>query len=218
MNIVNISPSVTRLLQELERQHAYPVTIRHFFWSVIKISLRLFLRLRFTPLPSLAVIFSKVPSVFALNFFAFDQDLKSRGCAGAHRQEGCHHMSNAMYMWVFWCVTSICLSGGLQTTKDVSTNPPCVTMKAPLARKASGSISQVHFPRRNSEPCLWFLLRSESSVIDAIDEEDNGKWPDKIHFPRKKLRALSLASATLETEYATQISICLEHQAFSRLR
>ena len=39
---------------------------------------------------------------------------------------------------------------------------------------------------------------------NAIGEEDNGKPHHKVHFPRKKLRALSLVSATLEIEYVTQ--------------
>ena len=38
----------------------------------------------------------------------------------------------------------------------------------------------------------------------AIGEEGNGKPPQEFHFPREKLRALSLASATLEMEYALQ--------------
>ena len=41
-------------------------------------------------------------------------------------------------------------------------------------------------------------------MLNAIGEEGNGKPPQKIHFPRQELRALSLASAKLEIEYATQ--------------
>ena len=50
----------------------------------------------------------------------------------------------------------------------------------------------------------------ESSMYDtknAIGEEGNGKPPHDFHFPRKKLRALSLVSATLEIEYAMQCMI-----------
>ena len=52
--------------------------------------------------------------------------------------------------------------------------------------------------------------QSDSSMCchnnSIIGEEGNGKPPHKLHFPRKKkkkLRALSLVSATLEIEYAT---------------
>ena len=37
-----------------------------------------------------------------------------------------------------------------------------------------------HFPRKNSEPRLWFLLRSTSSMLNNIDDEGNGKPPNKI--------------------------------------
>ena len=40
-------------------------------------------------------------------------------------------------------------------------------------------------------------------IKNAIGEEGNMKPPQKFHFPIK-LRALSLVSATLETEYAMQ--------------
>ena len=39
---------------------------------------------------------------------------------------------------------------------------------------------------------------------NAIGEEGNGKPPQKNPLPKKKLRALSLVSAKLEIEYATQ--------------
>ena len=42
---------------------------------------------------------------------------------------------------------------------------------------------------------------------NATGEEGNGKPPREFHFPRKKLRALSLVSATLEIEYATQLTV-----------
>ena len=45
----------------------------------------------------------------------------------------------------------------------------------------------------------------DSSVChteSAFGEEGNGKPPHKIKFPRKRLRALSLASAMLKIEYA----------------
>ena len=38
----------------------------------------------------------------------------------------------------------------------------------------------------------------------AIGEEGSGKPPHHTHFPRRKFRALSLVSATLEIEYAMQ--------------
>ena len=40
---------------------------------------------------------------------------------------------------------------------------------------------------------------------NSIGEESNGKTPREFHFPRKKLRAPSLVSATLEIKYATQL-------------
>ena len=39
---------------------------------------------------------------------------------------------------------------------------------------------------------------------NTIGEEGSGKSPHKIHFCRKKLRALSLISVTLEIESAMQ--------------
>ena len=49
---------------------------------------------------------------------------------------------------------------------------------------------------------------------NSIGEEGNGKPTHKTHFPRKKLRALSLVSAMLKIEYATQqyqtIMTCLK--------
>ena len=38
----------------------------------------------------------------------------------------------------------------------------------------------------------------------AIGKEGNKEPPNKDHFPRKKFRDLSVVSATLEIEYATQ--------------
>ena len=39
---------------------------------------------------------------------------------------------------------------------------------------------------------------------NAISEKGNGKPPHEFHFLRTKLRALSLVSAMLDIEYATQ--------------
>ena len=41
-------------------------------------------------------------------------------------------------------------------------------------------------------------------MLNTIGKEGNGKPSHEFHFPRKKLRVLSLVSATLEIEYATQ--------------
>ena len=89
----------------------------------------------------------------------------------------------------------------------LSSIPPCVTIEMPLVRKAMGShLMKSTSLEKNSEPCLWFLLRSKSSILwDFMNilfcEEGNGNPPHKIYFLRKKLRALSLVSATLEVEY-----------------
>ena len=50
-----------------------------------------------------------------------------------------------------------------------------------------------------------YLVPSDSGEFkshnkNTIGEEHNEKPPHIIHFPRKKLRALSLVSATLEIE------------------
>ena len=45
--------------------------------------------------------------------------------------------------------------------------------------------NEFDFPRRNSEPCIWFLLRSKSSVVNTIGEEGNGKPPHEFNFPRR---------------------------------
>ena len=47
------------------------------------------------------------------------------------------------------------------------------------------------------EPCTCYN-------VNAIGEEGNGKPPHKIHFPGEKLRALSVVTAMLDVEYATQ--------------
>ena len=44
---------------------------------------------------------------------------------------------------------------------------------------------------------------------DTTGEEGNWKLPHEIHFAREKLRALSLASATLEIEYANAVLCCI---------
>ena len=88
----------------------------------------------------------------------------------------------------------------------LSSIPPCVTIEMPLVRKAMGShLIKSTSLEKNSEPCLWFLLRSKSSILwDIMNilfcEEGNGNPPHRIYFPRKKLRALYLVSATLEIE------------------
>ena len=41
-------------------------------------------------------------------------------------------------------------------------------------------------------------------IQNAIAEERSGRPPYEFHFPRKRLRALPLVSATLEIEYAMQ--------------
>ena len=47
----------------------------------------------------------------------------------------------------------------------VSSIPPCVTFKMPLVRKAMGShLMNPTSLEKYSEPCLWFLLRSKSSM------------------------------------------------------
>ena len=40
--------------------------------------------------------------------------------------------------------------------------PSCVAIKTQLVRKATGKPRhEIDFPRKSSEPCLWFLLRSK---------------------------------------------------------
>ena len=63
--------------------------------------------------------------------------------------------------------------------------------------------NKIHIPRKISEPCLWFLLRSKSRMLSAIGEEGNRKPPHKVHS-LEKLKAQSLVSFVLEIEYATQ--------------
>ena len=52
----------------------------------------------------------------------------------------------------------------------VSSNPTSVIIRASLMRKATGNhyIYRIPFPGKNSEPCLWFLLRSKSSMQRSI--------------------------------------------------
>ena len=42
---------------------------------------------------------------------------------------------------------------------------------------------------------------------NAIGKDSNGKPPHELNFPREELQALSLVSATLEIEYATQLRL-----------
>ena len=51
----------------------------------------------------------------------------------------------------------------------VSSIPPCVAFETPLARKATGDHLMISASlEKNSEPCLWFLLRSKSSMQRSI--------------------------------------------------
>ena len=63
---------------------------------------------------------------------------------------------------------------------------------------------ELHFPRKNTEPCLWFLLCLKSSMLNTIGEEGNGKPPHELHFPRKNTEPclwflLCLKSSMLNT-------------------
>ena len=49
-------------------------------------------------------------------------------------------------------------------------------------RKATGTTSLFHFPRKNSEPCLWFLLRSKLSMRRRGRQWDTTSL---FPFPRK---------------------------------
>ena len=52
-----------------------------------------------------------------------------------------------------------------QNTGVVSSIPPCVTSKNAIGKEGNGKPPhEFHFPRKNSEPCLWFLLRSKPSM------------------------------------------------------
>ena len=46
---------------------------------------------------------------------------------------------------------------------------------------------KMHFPGKNSEPCLWFLLHSKTSMLNTIGDEGNGKPPHRMHHPRENL-------------------------------
>ena len=111
----------------------------------------------------------------------------------AHNEIGKPGLFLPIIAWNRWCSGAVVQWSGTRThnTEVVSSIPPCVTIKTPLVRKATGN----HLTKSPS------LEETESSVSDAIDEEGNA--PRKIHFPRKN-SALYLVSATLEIEYATQ--------------
>ena len=67
-----------------------------------------------------------------------------------------------------------------------------------LARKATGNPPVTfHFPRKNSEPCLWFPLRSKSSMrrsfLIAWQEPSLGKIQQRRR-KRRKLIQLTIFS------------------------
>ena len=73
-------------------------------------------------------------------------------------------------------------------TGVVSSIPPCIAIKRNVAHWEEGngkSAHKTHCPRKNSEPCLGFLLSSKVSMLNTIGKESNGIPPHEIHFPRK---------------------------------
>ena len=50
------------------------------------------------------------------------------------------------------------------------------------------------------------MVSTTLEIEYATQRKATGNHLIRIHFPRKKLRALSVVSATLEIEYATQFS------------
>ena len=57
------------------------------------------------------------------------------------------------------------LSMQTHNTEVVSSFPPCVAFKTPLVRKATGNhLMNSTSLEKSSEPCLWFLLSSKSSM------------------------------------------------------
>ena len=63
----------------------------------------------------------------------------------------------------------------------VSSNPARVTVKTQLLRKATGNhLMNCTSLGKDSEHCLWSLLHSKSSMLNAIDEEGKGKPPHQV--------------------------------------
>ena len=58
-----------------------------------------------------------------------------------------------------------------------------------------------------SQHTSHMLNSSMCRIENATGEGGNGIPPHKIHFPWKKLKTLSLVSATLQIEYATQFLV-----------
>ena len=56
-----------------------------------------------------------------------------------------------------------------------SSNPTLVTIKMPLERKATGNhLIKLIFLETSSEPCLWLLLRSKSSMQHSYQPSTAG--------------------------------------------
>ena len=79
---------------------------------------------------------------------------------------------------LFSSVLAFWLSMRTHNTGVVSSIPPCVTFKTPLVMKATGNhLMNSTSLEKNSEPCLWFLLRSKSSMqwnLNSVSREAAG--------------------------------------------
>ena len=78
-------------------------------------------------------------------------------------------------------------------------SPALVITKTPLVKKATGNHLKLCPPRINVAPCLWSPLTLESSMLNSIDEEGNGKPPHKIYLPRKDSKPCLWSPLTLES-------------------
>ena len=103
----------------------------------------------------------------------------------------------------------LCSSVQSRTKKYLSTLSPTLLLYSKSPLWITFSLVE------ESQRCLGAVVRHADSKRrdcesksctchnkNAMREEANGKTPHKIHLPRKKLRALSLVSATLKIEYA----------------
>ena len=85
---------------------------------------------------------------------------------------------------------------------------------------------EFHFPRKNSEPRLWFLLRIDLSMLNTIGEEGKKKPPHECHFIRKNseprlwflLRSKSSMQRSLERTVLSYVVRCMPPQVIHLVR
>ena len=89
-----------------------------------------------------------------------------------------------------------------RSTGVVSSIPSCVTVKNAAGEEGNGrQPHEFHFPRKDSEPYLWFLLRSKSSMQRSSRGDGiamKGKGNSLGGRRRETIKTANCSSATFQ--------------------